>query len=164
MDIYAFLEEHQIPYQRADHPPVFTCEQAMALVPKDLPGGETKNLFVKDKKGRVHFLVVVGYDKSVDLKALSDILGSPRLSLASPERLQKYLGVEPGSVSLLGIVNDAESAVEVIMDQAVWNHDALRCHPLVNTATLVIKREDIERLFQITNHKFRVIEVPGRAE
>ncbi len=130
-DIYAFLAEHGIPFERVDHPPVFTCEQAERLVPP-LPGAETKNLLVRDRRGRRHFLVVVGYDKTVDLKALGDALGVSKLGMASPERLGRVLGIEPGSVSLLAVVNDAEGLVEVLLDEAVWRADALKCHPLVN--------------------------------
>ena len=161
MDIYAFLDQNKIDYDRYDHPAVFTCEQAREMVP-DLPAAETKNLFVKDKKGRLHMLVVVGYDKSVDLKALSEVLGVGRLGLASPDRLKRFLGVEPGSVTLLALVNDTEHVVEVVVDADVWKADALRCHPLVNTSTLVIGRDDMERFFGITQHTWTVVDVPGR--
>ena len=102
MDIYPFFAKHGIGYERHDHPAVFTCEEADRLVPP-LPGAKTKNLFLRDKKGRRHFLVTVGNEKTDDIKALSSLLDANRLSLASPERLKKYLGVDPGSVSMLGI-------------------------------------------------------------
>ena len=160
MDIYHFLASHSIPYERVDHPAVYTCEQAEQLVPP-MPGTDTKNLLVRDKKGRRHFLVVVGYEKTVDLKALSLLLDVNGLSFASPERLMKYLCIEPGSVSLLAIVNDAECAVEVIVDEKVWQADVLKCHPLVNTSTLAIRRFDIEKILMITGHRWRVLSVPG---
>ena len=159
MDLYHFLDSHSIPYQRVDHPAVYTCEQAEQLVPP-MPGTDTKNLLVRDKKGRRHFLVVVGYEKTVDLKALSLLLDVNGLSFASPERLMKYLCIEPGSVSLLAIVNDAECAVEVIVDEKVWQADVLKCHPLVNTSTLAIRRIDIEKILMITGHRWRVLSVP----
>ena len=162
MDIYAFLDEQGIGYQRVDHAPVYTCEQARELVPP-LPGMEVKNLFLRDKKGRRHFLVVLGYDKSVDLKALSGLLQAPGLTLASPERLAGYLGVEPGSVTLLAVVNDAEAAVEVVFDAEAWAAERLRCHPLVNTATLSIARVDLERLLGVTGHAVKVLDLPSRA-
>ena len=163
VDIYQFLTDHSIQYQRVDHPPVFTCEEAEKLVPP-LPGADTKNLLVRDRKGKRHFLVVVGYEKSVDLKALSNVLEVSKLSFASAERLKKHLGIEPGSVSLLAIVNDSECAVEVIIDQELWQAEKLLCHPLVNTSTLSIDRTDIERIFQSTGHNFRVLEVPDRGQ
>ncbi len=164
MDLYSFLHEHHIRYTRYDHPPVFTCEQARRLVPT-MAAAETKNLFVRDRKGRRHFLVVVGYEKSADLAALSDLLGTSRLSLGSPDRLTRFLGVEPGSVTLLALINDPEGQVSIIIDEEVWRHDALRCHPLVNTCTLAIPREDLARFMAATgHHEYRVLEVPGRTE
>ncbi|NIQ39405.1 MAG: prolyl-tRNA synthetase associated domain-containing protein [Proteobacteria bacterium] len=161
MDIYQFLADHSIEYTRHDHPPVFTCEEADRLVP-ELPAAKTKNLFLRDKKGRRHFLAVVGYEKVVDLLAFSALLGVSKLSLASPERLKRYLGVDPGAVTILGVVNDLEKSVEVIFDEDLWRSEAFRCHPLVNTSTLVISREDLKRLLHITGHKVRVVRIPGK--
>ncbi len=159
MDIYQFLASHAISYERVDHPAVYTCEQAERMVPP-MPGADTKNLLVRDKKGRCHFLVVVGYEKPVDLKALASALGVTGLSLASPERLRKYLGIEPGSVSLLAIIHDVECAVEVILDEKIWQADILKCHPLVNTSTLAIHKEDVEKILRLTGHRWRVLPVP----
>ena len=161
INIYQFLAEHDIEYERHDHPPVFTCEQADRLVPP-LPAAKTKNLFVRDRKGRSHFLVVVGYEKVVDLKALSSLLGVSKLSLASPERLRRYLGLDPGSVTILGVVNDSNKEVEIIMDEGLWDSKAFRCHPLVNTSTLVISREDLQRFLNTTGHKIRILDIPGK--
>lgn len=161
INIYQFLAEHDIEYERHDHPPVFTCEQADRLVPP-LPAAKTKNLFVRDRKGRSHFLVVVGYEKVVDLKALSSLLGVSKLSLASPERLRRYLGVDPGSVTILGVVNDPDKEVEIIMDEGLWDSKAFRCHPLVNTSTLVISKEDLQRFLDTTGHKIRILNIPGK--
>ena len=159
MDICAFLEQHNIEFERTDHPPVYTCEQAERLVPP-MRGADTKNLFVRDKKGRSHFLVIVGYEKSVDLKALSRELGLAGLSLGSADQLQHHLGVDPGSVSLLAITNDRLSQVEIIIDETLWVADRWKCHPLVNTSTLSLSRNDVERILNITNHACRVIDVP----
>jgi Ala-tRNA(Pro) deacylase len=160
-DIFQFLTDHGISFERYDHPPVYTVAEAERLVP-DMPAAKTKNLFLRDRKGRRHFLVVVGYEKSVDLKALSHVLGVSKLGFASPERLQRYLGVEPGAVSILGLVNDVDGDVEVIVDEAVWRTEALRCHPLVNTSTLAIPQEGIRRFLEITGHPARVLNVPDR--
>jgi len=161
MDIYQFLADHDIEYERHDHPPVFTCEEALRLVPP-LPAAKTKNLFLRDRKGRRHFLVAVGYEKAVDLKALASFLGVSKLGFASPERLQRYLGVDAGSVSLLGVVNDVNQEVEVIVDKDLWGAEAFQCHPLVNTSTLVISRDDIQRFLEITGHPLRVLNVPSK--
>ena len=157
MDIYSFLDQHQIAYQRFDHEAVFTVEEADKL-PK-MPGTPVKNLFLRDKNGQRHILVVLGHEKKVDLKALSELLGVSKLSFASPERLKKYLGVEPGSVTLLGVINDAEYGVEVVIDEELWGQ-SLRCHPLVNTATLVIPHESIEKFLIATHTPFRIVKVP----
>ena len=107
MDIYEFLARHGVEYQRYDHPAVFTCAEAERLVPP-MEAARTKNVFLRDRKGARHFLVVVGYHKSIDLKALAPLIQADRLNLGSPERLMKYLGVTPGSVTILGLAHDAD--------------------------------------------------------
>lgn len=161
-DIYRFLEENAIPYERFDHPPVFTCEEAERLVPP-MPGTKTKNIFVKDKKGKQHFLVVLPCEKVVDLKSLSSLLGVRQLTMASPERLRRLLGVDPGSVTILAVLNDSHREVETVFDRAIWDSPSFRCHPLVNTSTLCVSKEGIVRFLGITGHKIRVLDVPGKA-
>lgn len=160
MDISSFLTTHGIPFQRFDHPAVFTCEESEEKCPP-MPGAHTKNLFLRNKKGDRHFLVSVGHEKQVGLKALGDALGGQKLSFASPERLKKYLGVEPGSVTLLGVIHDADHEVEVIIDEEIWKAETLLCHPLVNTATLAIPREGMEKFFAATGHVPKIINVPS---
>lgn len=161
MDIESFLRGHGITFEHFDHIAVFTCNEAEKLVP--MPGMPTKNLFLRDEKGKRHFLVVVPHDKQADLRALEPLLNTRRVGFASPERLQKYLGVEPGSVTILGLVNDTERGVEVFIDEEVWKADALQCHPLVNTATLVIPKEGIERFLSVTGHEIHICVVPSRS-
>ena len=129
------------------------------LVPK-LPGAKTKNLFLRDKKGARHFLVTVRHDLAVDLNVLGTALNAGRLGFASPERLQKHLGITPGSVSLLALINDQSGAVEFIIDRALWEADAVQAHPLVNTATMVLVHGDLERFVAATGHTPRVIDIP----
>jgi len=160
-DIYQFLADHHIEYEQCDHPPVFTVEDVHRYVPP-LPAAKTKNLFLRDGRGRRHFLVVVEGDKRIDLKALPGLLDCSRLRFGSPERLKKYLAVDPGSVTLLAIVNDLNKDVEVIIDDALWKSDAFQFHPLVNTSTLVISRENIKRFLDKTGHQFKIIDVPGQ--
>lgn len=161
MDIYPFLDTHGICYQRYDHPPVFTCEDVDRLVPA-LPGRKTKNLFVTDNKGKRHFLVTVPAEKTVDLKRLGEVLSANKLRFASAERLTARLGLEPGAVTLLGVMNDATGHVRVIVDKTLWEADALQCHPLVNTATLVISLDNVRRFLDATAHPATVIDVPAR--
>lgn len=159
--VLEFLDQNELHYERVDHPPVFTCEQAQELVPP-LTGQRTKNLFLRDRSGKRHFLVVVPPEKSVDLKRLASVIPSSKLSLGSPERLQKHLGVEPGSVTLLGLLNDAENRVEVILDECVDRAEKVRCHPLVNTSTLALERGSLTRFLELTGHPAQVIDVPVR--
>ncbi|HSO20308.1 MAG TPA: prolyl-tRNA synthetase associated domain-containing protein [Desulfosarcina sp.] len=161
MEIYSFLDKHQIAYERHDHPPVFTCEDVNRLVP-ELPGCKTKNLFICDNKGRQHFLVTVPDEKSVDLKSLGEALAVKKLRFASADRLQKHLNLEPGSVTILGVMNDRAGSVNVVVDKAVWEADALQCHPLVNTATLVIRLDHVRRFLDATGHAATVLDVPAR--
>lgn len=158
--ICTFLDKHHIPYIRQDHPPVYTTEQAERLVPP-LPGVHTKNLFLRDKTGKRYFLVVVDASKEIDLKNLAAQIETSRLSLASPRRLMQYLGIEPGAVSLLALVNDPERKVEILVDRHLWNADALHCHPLVNTATLVIPLSGIKTFLAATGHTYHLIDIPA---
>lgn len=159
----AFLEARGILPQRIEHAPVFTVEESERLVPP-LPGTKTKNLFLRDKKGTRHFLVSVPHDLAVDLDALARSLGTGRLGLASPERLLEHLGVTPGSVSLLALVNDTAQTVELVLDRRIFEADAVHAHPLANNATMVISRSDLRRFLDATGHAARVIDVPARAE
>lgn len=158
MDIYSFLNQHSIQYQRFDHPPVYTVEQANRIRP-DLPGKATKNLFLQDKKGKRHILLTFDDRKTVDLKELAGRQGVSRLSLASPAALEKLLGLSPGAVSLLGLVNDLSQHVEVWIDQDLWQAQALLCHPLVNTTTLSIPLEGIRKFLKGTGHIYRLVEI-----
>lgn len=160
VNLDAFLREHGVRATRHEHPAVMTVEESERLVPK-LPGAKTKNLFLRDKKGRRHFLVTAPHDAAVDLEALGDALDAGRLSFASSERLAKHLGITPGSVSLLALVHDAAHAVEFVIERRLWEADAVHAHPLVNTATMVIPHAELERFLAATGHAPRVIELPA---
>ena len=162
MDLERFLQQHGIAPARHEHPAVMTVEESERLVPK-LPGAKTKNLFLRDKKGKRHFLVTAPHDLAVDLAALGAALGAGRLSFASPERLQKHLGLTPGAVSLLGLVNDEARVVEFVIDRSLWKAEAVHAHPLVNTATMVVTHADLERFLAATGHEPRVIDIPAAA-
>ena len=161
MDIYEFLDTHGIAYDRHDHPAVYTCEEAERLVPP-MPGAKTKNLFLYNKKDNRHFLVVVECSVTVDLKALADMLSVKKLALGSERRLKRVLGLSPGAVTLLALINDPGGAVEVIIDKGLWECDMFRCHPLVNTSSLAISRRDIGRFITLTGHRARVLAVPRK--
>ena len=155
-----FLSLHGIDVVRHAHAAVMTVAESEQLVPK-LPGAKTKNLFLRDKKGLKHFLVTIPASLSVDLARLGDTLGAGRLGFASAERLFKYLGLTPGSVSVLGLVNDSEHCVQCVIDQNLWDADAIQAHPLINTATMVIPHHQLERFLAATGHTPLVISVPA---
>ena len=154
-----FLDERKIPFQRYEHPAVFTvaaCEEHLGYI----PGQGTKNLFLRDKKGTRHILLTVPETKRVDIDALSKQLETSRLSFGSKERLAHHLALEPGAVTLLSVINDAAGAVEVYIDAEFEDAEAIQCHPLVNTATIVLSWSGITAFFSAINRSFTVIEAP----
>jgi Ala-tRNA(Pro) deacylase len=159
--LFERLERLAIPYQRCDHPAVFTTAEAEQWVPP-MPGVKAKNLFLADTRSTRLFMVVVPYEKRVDLAALAAALQVRKLSFASSDTMQEVLGVTPGAVSILGVANDHEGRVELVVDRSIWEAGALQCHPLINTATVSIALDDIRKLLVDTGHEARVIEVPSR--
>ena len=159
-----FLIAHAIKLERHEHAAVMTVAESELLVPT-LPGAKTKNLFLRDKKGLKHFLVTIPAASSVNLNQLGDLLGAGRLGFASADRLLTHLGVNPGSVSMLGLVNDTAHNVQFVIDQALWDAPAVQAHPLINTATMVVPHADLVRFLAATRHKPKIISVPAdRAE
>ena len=159
VDLYRFLTDHQVAYERYDHPAVYTVADVKRLVPP-LPAARTKNLFLRDHKGKRHFLVIVPADKRVNIKALNTVIGSSRLSFGSAHRLKKMLGVDPGSVTIFALVNDPDGKVEVIIDELLWEEKAFQFHPLVNTSTLVVSNDNFKRFLALTGHDVKVLAVP----
>jgi Ala-tRNA(Pro) deacylase len=152
--VIAVLEELGIVYTRHEHPPVFTVEQAEKHW-TEIQGAHCKNLFLRNKKGNRHYLVILLSAKQADLRSLNDKLGEDRLSFGSPERLQKYLGLEPGSVSPFGLINDRQKEVTVVIDQDVKLAARVNFHPNVNTSTVGISSADFEKFLDWTGHPAR---------
>jgi Ala-tRNA(Pro) deacylase len=148
-----------ITFERYDHVAVYTCEEAERAVP-DTGAVHTKNLFLRDKRGRRHILLVTTCAKSVNLRAFADQAKVDNLSFASAERLSRYLGLTPGSVTLLGLATDTSHAVELYVDEDVWQAHRIHAHPLVNTATLVLEHDDVVRFLEHTGHTPRVVRIP----
>jgi len=138
------------------HPALVTCDAADRLN-LQREGARIKNLFLRDNPGRRHFLLLTKPDKQIDLKQLSKQLAVSRLGFASSERLYKYLGVKPGSVSLLALNNDSELDVELLIDDDIWQQGAFQCHPLINTETYVLTKVQSMTFLQATAHEVRVI-------
>lgn len=140
--VFDTLDEMKIPYEKVEHAPMFTMN--------DHPGGGfdpqaviSKNLFLRNAKGDVHYLVVEPLEDKADLKALAERLGSTRLSFGSPERLMKYLGVTPGSVSAFTVLNDKNAEVIVVFSSKLKNVKKFGLHPNENTATLYVDFGDV---------------------
>src|SRR5579884_903218 len=157
-ELFAALDALNIAHRTVRHPPLFTVEQSRALRGQ-IPGAHTKNLFLRDKKGQI-FLVVALEDAEIDLKGLHRRLGaSGRFSFGSAELLREVWGVEPGSVSPFGAINDGPRRVTVVLDAALMEHRLLNFHPLVNTMTTAIGREDLVRFLEATGHVPRIARV-----
>ncbi len=148
--LLARLEELGIENRTVSHPPLYTVEDSKALR-GELPGGHTKNLFLRNKKGAM-WLVTCLEDRDVDLKALGDKLSAGRFSFGSAERLMKYLGVIPGAVTPFAVINDRGGAVRMVLDQALLDHDPLNFHPLDNTQTTAIAPSGLLRFLEAIDH------------
>ena len=158
-DLFARLEELGIASSTLEHEAVFTVAESSRLE-RELPGGHTKNLFLKDKKDKLSLVVALG-SAHIDLKTLHKQLGSDRLSFGRPELLMEVLGVPAGSVTPFALINDKGCRVTVILDAGMMRHERLNFHPLENTATTNIAREDLVRFIRSCGHEARVMAVAG---
>ena len=145
--VFDRLRSLGIHYELYEHPPVFTGEEAAAHW-AGVPGAGVKNLFLRNKKGNRHYLVILGLDKEADLRHLARVIGDDRLSFGSPERLERYLGVEPGSVSPFGLIHDSTRSVRVIVDSDLRDAERLIFHPNDNTASVSISSADFVRFLE----------------
>ncbi|MBN9049533.1 MAG: prolyl-tRNA synthetase associated domain-containing protein [Rhizobiales bacterium] len=159
-DLFAALDRLGISHTTVSHPPLFTVAESRDLRGK-IPGGHTKNLFLRDKKAAV-YLVVASEDALIDLKGLHRRLGANgRFSFGSAELMMELLGVRPGSVTPFGVINDTEHRVSVVLDAAMMEHSVLNYHPLDNTMTTTIGRDDLVRFLEATGHPPRIETVSG---
>jgi Ala-tRNA(Pro) deacylase len=156
-DLFRLLHDLDIPTSTLTHEPVFTVEQARRVRGR-LPGGHSKNLFLRTKKG-VMWLIVAKEDRQIDLKQLATRLGSDRLSFGSPERLMGALGVIPGAVTPFGVINDTQGRVRVVLDRGLLEEDPLNFHPLDNAMTTAITSADLLRFLEATGHEPLVIDL-----
>ena len=158
--LYARLRALGIAWTTYEHAPVFTVEQAAALYDRQ-PGGHTKNLFLKDKKGGL-WLVTLRDDLRVDLNALAKVLGSPRFSFGSADLLIATLGIEPGSVTPFAVMNDEAGTVKLVLDAAMLAQKPLNFHPLRNDRTTAIAAEDLLKFARSCGHEPVVVAIPER--
>lgn len=154
-DLFSLLDQLDIKTETLEHPAVFTVAQSQDIETA-LPGGHTKNLFLKDAKDRL-FLVVALATAPIDLKRLPARIGSARLSFGKSELLQEVLGVTPGSVTVFSLINDPERRVNVVLDGALMAHDPINAHPLENTATTSIGRADLLKFIAACGHEPKIV-------
>ena len=150
--VYDLLDKLDIDYQRVDHEPAMTMEVCEAI---DVALGATicKNLFLCNRQQTDFYLLMMPGDKPFKTKDLSAQIGSSRLSFATPEHMEKYLDITPGSVSVLGLMNDKENAVRLLIDEDVLLGEYIGCHPAINTSSLRIRTKDMtEKIIPAMKH------------
>ena len=141
-DLFAFFDAHGVKHSTLDHPPVFRVEEGLEIK-KALPGGHTKNLFLKDAKGQLWLISALG-ETTIDLKKLHHVIGSGRLSFGPVEMMVETLGVTPGSVTAFGLINDTDRRVRFVLDRALTRADPVNFHPLTNTATTTVSQDGFQ--------------------
>jgi Ala-tRNA(Pro) deacylase len=158
-ELFAYFERLGINADTVEHEPVFTVAESRS-VKERIPGAHSKNLFVKDKKGRL-FLITAKAETAIDLKRAHEALGaSGRLSFGSAEQLREVLGVEPGSVTPFAVVNDTAGRVTMILDANLMEHERVNFHPLVNSMTTGVSRDDLLAFLRATGHEPRILRLP----
>ena len=155
-DLYRLFERLAIQFEYHEHPPLATIEDAR-IHWKDYNSGRCKNIFFRNHKGDKHYLVILEHLRQLNIKDLEKRLKQGKLTFASDQRLKKYLGVEPGSVSPFGIINDTEKHVHLFIDEKLKEFDRLAFHPNINTASLVISKSDFLKFLEYTGNTFEFI-------
>lgn len=157
--VYELLEQLNIPYERIDHDAAETME-ACVLIDKKLGVTMCKNLFLRNQQKTNFYLLLMPGDKKFMTKVLSKQLGISRLSFAEPEFMEKYLNITPGSVSVMGLMNDKDCSVNLLIDQDILDAEYIGCHPCVNTSSMKIKTGDIlEKFLKHTGHGYTRVEL-----
>ena len=155
--LLAQLDAWEIATQTVDHEPLFTVEQS-TKVHRQVEGAHTKNLFLKDKKGAL-FLVTAEHATQVNLKNLHKKLGCGRLSFGNADLMEQHLGVTPGSVTALAVINDVDHTVTFVLDANLMSAAIINAHPLVNTATTSLARDDLLTFVEKTGHSVQVVDL-----
>ncbi len=154
--LYNLLDDLGIEYEYHEHPPGPTVEEALKYW-KDIDSAHCKNIFFRNHKGNRHYLVISDHRYPLDIHDLEKRLKQGKLSFASPKRLMKYLGLTPGSVSLFGLINDTEKHVYLYIDENLLKAERISFHPNINTASLVIKKEDMIRFLEWSGNGYEFI-------
>lgn len=157
-EILQRLKELGIQYELIEHKAVFNMEEMDALGKDFFKGAAIcKNLFLRDQKGKRHFLVTMKEEKQANLAEIAKSCLATKLSFASEERLKKYLNLTPGAVTPLAIINDEQKAVEVILDKDLFKEEKIGVHPGVNTATVIISPADLEKYIKANGNKLKLM-------
>lgn len=156
--LYQLLEKLKIDFQYIEHPPAPTIEIAKQYW-KDYDAQHCKNLFFRNHKGNQHYLVLLNCDKEMDIHSIEKTLHQGKLSFASEERLMKYLGVHPGSVTPFGLINDLTHHVIVFIDSTLRDKDKLSFHPCINTASLIIQKDDLINFLNYCGNQYEWIDL-----
>lgn len=159
IDVLELLSEWGIPYQKFEHEAYFTCEDGQAFTATH-DGGHAKNLFLRNKNGNQHYLLIVPQRKKVDLITMAKLLNESKLSFGSPGRLLKYLELIPGSVSPFGLINDTAHHVKVFIDAELWQQSPLYFHPNRNTATLAISTQSFQDYLVKVGNAWEIVSFP----
>ena len=161
MAVYRLLSDLGVPYERMDHEAMDTMEACQG-VDEILRIHMCKNLFLCNSQKTVFYLLLMPGEKKFKTKELSKQIGSARLSFASEEYMVKHLNIRPGSVSIMGLMNDKENRVNLLIDEDVLKEEFLGCHPCVNTASLRLKTKDVtEKFLPYVGHSYRVVHLIG---
>lgn len=157
-ELYTLLENLDIKFEYHEHPPVATIEDALTHW-KDYKAGRCKNIFFRNHKGNRHYLVILEHLAKLDIKDLEKRLRQGKLTFASDKRLLNYLGVQPGSVSPFGLINDTGNHVLLFIDEKLKDCERLTFHPNINTASLVISKSDFLRFLEFTGNSFEFLKL-----
>ena len=158
---YDLLDKLHVSYQRIDHEAAETME-ICAEIDKVLEATICKNLFLCNRQKTNFYLLMMPGAKTFKTKELSKQIGSARLSFASPEDMERYLDITPGSVSIMGLMNDTENVVQLLVDEDVLKGEYVGCHPCINTSSIRIKTEDLfGRVLEAMHHTMRVVKLVG---
>ncbi len=162
-DLLNELDKLNIKTTTHEHEAVFTVEES-SKIKQEIPGGHTKNLFLKDKKGN-YFLIVAEGSAQIRLNSVHGLIGAKgRVSFGKPEALMELLGVKPGSVTAFAPINDTHNQVNVVIDEPLLRHDLINCHPLTNEMTTTISKEDLLQFLKYVGHEPQIIQVSQDGE
>ncbi|HOP59128.1 MAG TPA: prolyl-tRNA synthetase associated domain-containing protein [Bacteroidales bacterium] len=159
-ELYDLLNKLDIKFEYYEHPPLATIDDALQYW-DNIDSGKCKNIFFRNHKGNRHYLVILEHLSQLNIHDLEKRLKQGKLSFSSDKRLKKYLGLEPGSVSPFGLINDTEKHVHLFIDEKLMDYQKLAFHPNINTATLVISQTGFLSFLEYTGNSFEILKLYG---